>query len=362
MRFLFISNSKHRLRPSHDASTRYRCLHHAENLREMGHQADVCTQQDFGYHLSNRYDVFVFHRPRYSHYLEFLLNHISRRGALAIADYDDLLFTPEYATESPTVRNGQASEKIALKSHQNYRRALQLFDHITTSTTPLARFAKEAQPTANISVIHNGYSHKWLLEATNGHEQNRTPLAGYFPGTKSHDRDFGLLTPALDKYLDSASWKLFIAGPLALHSKTLEARTQRSPHVPFHRLAHLITRCDASIAPLEQTMFNQCKSSIKFIESAILGVPVIASPIPDMLRFSEGGPLLAHTPEEFIEYLDMLADPETRAETSNKQRTTAITRCASVDQTKKLISCLSPTGCREQAEFSTPSPSSQVRI
>jgi hypothetical protein len=43
-----------------------------------------------------------------------------------------------------------------------------------------------------------------------------------------------------------------------------------------------MTMCAAVIAPLEASVFNECKSRVKFLEAALSGCCLITSPIPDM--------------------------------------------------------------------------------
>ena len=47
-----------------------------------------------------------------------------------------------------------------------------------------------------------------------------------------------------------------------------------------------------NIAPLSSSPFNQCKSGLKYFESALLGLPVCATHIPDIHHRFEGYPLL----------------------------------------------------------------------
>ena len=308
MRFLFISNSKHLLYPARDASTRYRCLNPVEALNESGHLADLCTQQEFAARHLDQYDIYVFHRPRYTRRLDRFVNRLNRKNKIVIADYDDLLFAPELASFSPIVRNGQASERIARKLQQNYLAALHLFDRFTASTIPLAEQIRLKTNSASIFVVHNGYSPTWVRQAEPGAPEPLGITAGYFPGTKSHDRDFGQIARPLQQWLRSRTRKLLVVGPLTMSDDPpFDSSVKRHPHVPYHTLPSLISQCSVTLAPLENTPFNQCKSGIKFIESALFGVPVIATPIPDITRFEASGLLLADGPTAFGERLDQVS-------------------------------------------------------
>ncbi len=339
MRFLYISNSKHLLYPTRDASTRYRCFNPVETLNEMGHIADLCTQREFSKRHLDAYDVYIFHRPRYTRRLERYVNRLNRGRKISIADYDDLLFTPELASFSPIVRNGQASIRIARKLHQNYLAALHLFDHFTTSTAPLAEQIRDKMTTAATAVIHNGYSPTWLRQAERGTPDATVVTAGYFPGTRSHDHDFAVIKRPLEKWLSSTLNRLMVVGPLRMEdNQVTQASVTRRSHVPYHALPQLISQCDVALAPLEATPFNYCKSGIKFIESALFGVPLIATPIPDIARFKQGGVLLAHTPSEFKEMLDLISQEKAAVETQRQSLYRyAATHCSAKAQTERIL-------------------------
>jgi hypothetical protein len=72
---------------------------------------------------------------------------------------------------------------------------------------------------------------------------------------------------------------------------------------------------DIFIAPLLDNEFNRCKSPIKFLEYATLGVPVICSqvtPYSEVITDGENG-LLANNPDQWDEKINLLiSDPNLR--------------------------------------------------
>ena len=69
-------------------------------------------------------------------------------------------------------------------------------------------------------------------------------------------------------------------------------------------------RQDVCLVPLENTFFNNSKSNIKFIESGIHGVPIIASPVDQFKRaisHSING-WLCGNPSEWYDQLVSLVD------------------------------------------------------
>jgi hypothetical protein len=97
-----------------------------------------------------------------------------------------------------------------------------------------------------------------------------------------------------------------------------------------------LARFDVGLVPLDlhgtSGEFNTGKSSLKALEFAATGAAVIASPTPANLELAEEVPIrLAATPAEWLGHLYELAEPETRAEQVEKQRT-AIESCGWVLQ------------------------------
>ncbi len=54
---------------------------------------------------------------------------------------------------------------------------------------------------------------------------------------------------------------------------------------------------------LESSAFNDCKSRVKFLESALAGCRLIASPIPDMVAVGEQSVCLASSRKDWYDFL-----------------------------------------------------------
>jgi len=350
MNFVFVSNTKHRMRPYLDAATRYRCFNPAEDLSCLGHLADVCSLRDFRPSLENHYDVFVFHKPTYSKGLERTVTRLKSNGKLLIADYDDLIFNPNHALEAPGFLLGSASERIIKDLYEKNFAALRLFENVTVSTEPLREEVRNMQPDANIGVVHNGLSRRWL-DSASVFERAETDFRtiGYFPGTRSHDHDLQLIIRKLADYINGhGDTRLLVAGSLNIQDKAFKAhKVSRWPHREYIDLPQLILHCWVTIAPLQSNRFNQCKSGLKFFESAAFGVPVIATSIPDMRRFEGSGIYLAETPEDYLAVLESLRDPEIYTANSRCISDYVFEHCMSMSQTKKFLDFVRQALCLE---------------
>ena len=195
-------------------------------------------------------------------------------------------------------------------------------------------------PCANIGVVHNGLSQRWL-DAASSFESARSDYRkiGYFPGTRSHDHDLQLIVRQLADYVNRhGDTSFLLAGSIDMPDEAFQAhKVIRCPHRDYMDLSELLLQCWVTIAPLQNNRFNQCKSGLKFFESAAFGIPVIATPIPDMRRFEGSNFFPAETPEDFLFALEALRESELYRTTSQNMRHYALEHCMSMHQTKKLL-------------------------
>ena len=100
-------------------------------------------------------------------------------------------------------------------------------------------------------------------------------------------------------------------------------RVLRLPYLPWTEYPAVIARCHAVLAPIAAlTTFTHSKSALKYFESGILGVPVIASPIAEMRDTIEDGVngWLATTPEEWTDRIDAALDTDKSLKVGKRAR------------------------------------------
>lgn len=310
MKFLFISHATDPHQLFRDPSVRYRCYNPAQDLSLLGHVAEVCHIRDVSPELVSRYDGVVFHRPYISRRLVRALKQLRARKIPALADFDDLIFSEAHVEYSPLLVNDRASRRVVLKKARRYAQALRLFDFVTVATMPLKDEVRLVHPSAEVHVIHNGLSMEWVRHA----EQLAVALpgrreVGYLPGTSSHDHDMDAIRCGVLGFLsDNVDYGLTVVGPLAFDPGALEDRFTHEKPVSYYSLPVYLKRFWVTLAPLVDNPFNRCKSAIKYLESAALGVPVLASPIPDMVRFKGTGVQLCESVQDFGVALETMKD------------------------------------------------------
>ncbi len=87
-----------------------------------------------------------------------------------------------------------------------------------------------------------------------------------------------------------------------------------TPTCDYDGYIDVLRRCDVALLPLNDTLFNRCKSDLKFIECAAHGVVALASPTVYAGSVRDGVTgLLFHSPADFLEKLrGLVVDPRMR--------------------------------------------------
>jgi hypothetical protein len=352
MKILYVAHTRQMARPYLDPASRYRCYNPAHDLQRLGHTADVVPFSRFNLDHVDLYDVLVFHKPPLQNIVEAAVSLARARGKLAIADYDDLIFDPRNALESSLYLTGRASKKIVLDIFKRNHEALQLFSEVCVSTGALAEQVQLSNPNAQVGVVHNGLNRAWAAAALLQFRQKTIPgRISYFCGTKSHDHDFALVEDVLAEFVHKhPGCHLQVVGPLEFNRDKFPARQLlTTPAVPYEQLPGLIMQGWINIAPLGDNVFNRCKSGLKFFEAAVFGVPTIASPIPDMQRFSDSNIVLARTDADWTGGLERLIDPEVRQQVALADRRYALEKCVSTPQTQTFLGLLAQWSAASRA-------------
>lgn len=292
-RFLFISWTSRHQNPYLDPSVRYRCYNVAQELLKQGHQANVISQQAFEDNINNlsSYDVYVLHRPYLTSRLaSFLLKKCPNKQV--IADFDDLIFDIENAESTSMYRSRDARSRTVRDYIAKTAEALDLIGKCTVSTTPIASRLNKIFPHLETLVTPNVLDASFIgisKVARNSIPFEKRPYTfGYFSGTATHNKDFEMVASTLRYALKNNGAKLLLAGEISTPKIFNDVANQitNTPLVSFHKLPFIMSQCKFALAPLENTIFNNSKSGLKYFEAALSGCMVIATPIPDIDRFS----------------------------------------------------------------------------
>lgn len=136
-----------------------------------------------------------------------------------------------------------------------------------------------------VKVIRNSLN-KRQIEVSEKYLQDKKHngfIIGYFSGSSTHIKDFGLVEPELIRFLENHDdARLRIVGYMkfsGLMKKLVkEGRVEIVAPVDYLKLQKLIAEADVNIAPLVINDFTNCKSELKFFEAAVVETATIASP------------------------------------------------------------------------------------
>ncbi|MFZ5808953.1 MAG: glycosyltransferase [Chloroflexota bacterium] len=142
---------------------------------------------------------------------------------------------------------------------------------------------------------------------------------GYMGGL-THDEDLHLLTTVFSRLVEKfgANLEFVFWGTQPLGQLSAQTNTQFFPEVPAYPAfaeAFAQAQADIWVAPLQDNIFNRCKSAIKFWEYSAIGGTGVFSRIPPYQKVVHSGEngLLAGSEEEWyqaIEYL--IQNPDAR--------------------------------------------------
>jgi tetratricopeptide (TPR) repeat protein/glycosyltransferase involved in cell wall biosynthesis len=141
-------------------------------------------------------------------------------------------------------------------------------------------------------------------------------------GTSTHDEDFREIEePLLFVIENNPGTKLDIIGSLhpsqrfMSRARLLSGRINFMPIMDYEAYIQFISQADIAIAPLEANSLNDAKSNIKFLEAALLKIPIIASDRQAFTSIIQNGVngFCVATAAEWQEALSILVtQPETR--------------------------------------------------
>jgi glycosyltransferase involved in cell wall biosynthesis len=213
------------------------------------------------------------------------------RGKPVFYDVDDLVFDPRYANllihtldqdlEHPGVWDFWFAYMGRIGA------ALQLCDRVIVTNPFLAGQVTEL--TGKVAAILPNFLNLEQIAVSDellaakeaaGYRRNRHYEIAYFSGSPSHRRDLELVTATIANVLEEfpeTRFQLmgFIDVPEQL--KPFAARVRYVPFSDFITLQRRIAEVELNIVPLQNNVFTNCKSELKFFEAAVVGTVTLAS-------------------------------------------------------------------------------------
>lgn len=184
--------------------------------------------------------------------------------AFTIYELDDYL--PNLPLKS--VHRPQMPKDI-LKS---LRKGLSFVDRFTVSTAPLAEaFAGLHR---DIRVVENRLPVDWWSGLSSKRQRGKKPRVGWAGGV-SHTGDLELITDVVKELAGEVEWVFMGMCPEIIRPYVHEMHAGVAIDLYPAALASL--DLDLALAPVEQNLFNECKSNLRLLEYGACGFPVVCS-------------------------------------------------------------------------------------
>ena len=192
-------------------------------------------------------------------------------------------------------------------------KTLKLCDYAITTTPTLAnelrKYVKDVF--INRNVASEKMTELSIRAIKNINKDNSKVIIGYLSGSITHNADFELILPVIEKIMEKYNnVYLKVVGLLDI-PKELQRFSDRiltAPFVSWKKLPEIIASIDINLAPLEDSIFNEAKSENKWIEAALCKIPTVASNIgafKEMIQNKQDG-FLCSNEEEWFQVLEEL--------------------------------------------------------
>ena len=234
----------------------------------------------------------------------YMLEKLKAIGKRIVYDIDDDIFnlTPDNPAFHIIGRDQQMAAAACMK----------LADAVVTTTEELASRLDSVMDGKHSTVIPNA------LDTDDGWQP--TPLLGspdgvrriFWQGSATHAEDWMECAEAVDKVMEQTTdVRLTILGflppvvQMLLNKPYWKNRVEylpfNDPETYFQIVKHV--RAEVGLAPLKGTVFNAAKSSIRWLEYSLIGIPTVASgckPYSDIIEENEDG-LLSYDTNDWFE-------------------------------------------------------------
>lgn len=305
--------------------TKYRVVQKQEMFQSMGIDCKVCSWTDtvaYMKALSTRSLIIFYRVPGFDNVMEMIAE-AKRMNIPTIWEVDDLIFDRDLLKESRSLASVEEEVLQGILSGAClYRKAMLACDMGIASTSGLADAMKQAGM-KEVFVIENALDIETMhcAEKLNSDPPKRDDgimRIVYGSGTNTHDIDFEEAGDAVLYMLDRYENVRFrVIGPVRLPQEFSKYASQMEqiPFCDYQRYLSLLAECDINIAPLENSVFNDAKSNIKFIEASIVKIPSVCSPRSAFRQavLHGGNGYLSESPQDFSAELErLILDPGLR--------------------------------------------------
>jgi glycosyltransferase involved in cell wall biosynthesis len=157
---------------------------------------------------------------------------------------------------------------------KSMRRGLSYVDRFVVSTAPLADALSGFHP--DIRVIENRLPVEWWQGLSSRRQRGHKPRVGWAGGI-GHRGDLELITDVIRELAGEVEWVFFGMCPEKIRPYVHEIHV--GVDIDDYPAALAALDLDLALAPVEQNLFNDCKSNLRLLEYGACGYPVICSDV-----------------------------------------------------------------------------------
>jgi predicted HAD superfamily hydrolase/glycosyltransferase involved in cell wall biosynthesis len=292
-----------------NGSTRYRSIHLAESLGNVGVRctvAHVAMHMNIASSLIDDADVLIFQRCFMDQgNVKEMYEYARKTGKRCVGEIDDLVF-PQFVHSIGSVTGGEWDVSEASLIANAYEQFIKMMDACIVSTPLLrAHIASEYKMPCEV------YRNKVKPVAKNLKLSRDTGFRlVYASGTFSHKEDFALIESTLyDFLIQNPDCSLSILGAAQASERILALTNVFSyPVLEYNSMLEFLSKHDLLLVPLVDNIFNRAKSNVKFIEAGSVSVAVLASDVGEFrasIKHKTNG-FIAKTPKDWAAILEQL--------------------------------------------------------
>lgn len=254
-------------------------------------------------------DLIVIQRPLDNAYVS-LIQQAQRQGIACIVEVDDhfgAIHTKNiaYAAVNPAVHKTKNSDWM--------RKSAEVADLVTVSTPALATYYARH---GRVEVLRNQVPESIFNIPTDEHEK---PVLGWTGTVQTHPTDLQASRGAIGNVLALTQNDVYVVGDKSGVKESLglpdSVNVHESGWLPLKSYYYSVGRnIDVGVVPLEDSPFNKAKSYLKGLEFAALGIPFVASDLPEYrLLAAHGIGETAKSPSDWRRYLSRWLSDSDRA-------------------------------------------------
>lgn len=242
--------------------------------QKTGYEIEVKSLKDSVFHWQQfmRYDLVMMQRP-YSQEAAQIASYVKKLRIPLWLDHDDLL------TSLP--RENRMNFTMTNKAKNTFREILQIADVVSVTTDAMAAELKEFNN--NIVVIPNAHNDITLGNKRSALKRHNLIL---WRGSDTHVKDIWMYAEDISKQIQFFPSHTFVfAGfdPWMIESAdNLEVLPSTDPLLYFETMKRLAPKL--LHVPLQNTLFNRCKSNIAWMEASYFGAACLAPVMHEWVR------------------------------------------------------------------------------